>query len=184
METVIEFVENLKCPITRDPVAVSDGTVYERVAIRNHLAAKREEREAPRGPPTNQPLLPMRHEGKYGAEDEDACFYTPACEIEQVLGLVRRDTPAANGGDLFDAVAAIKRGQASTKGLLAKMNQSSWADAVALRDFFLTHRTQAQPALPLEYEGLQGVPPELTPYTVIIDPQTNFPNPSWTAIFS
>ena len=55
------------------------------------------------------------------------------------------------------------------------MNQSSWADAVALRDFFLTHRTQAQPALPLEYEGLQGLPPELTPYTVIIDPQTNFP---------
>jgi len=163
-------------------VTVSDGTVYERVAIRNHLAAKREEGEAPRG--HNQPLLPMRHEGKYGAEDEDACFYTPACEIEQVLGLVRRDTPAANGGDLFDAVAAIKRGQASTKGLLAKMNQSSWADAVALRDFFLTHRTQAQPALPLEYEGLQGVPPELTPYTVIIDPQTNFPNPSWTAIFS
>ena len=55
------------------------------------------------------------------------------------------------------------------------MSQSSWADAVSLRDFFLTHRAQAQPALPLEYEGLQGVPPELTPYTVIIDPQTNFP---------
>ena len=55
------------------------------------------------------------------------------------------------------------------------MNQSSCADAVALRDFFLTHRAQAQPALPLEYEGLQGVPPELTPYIVIIDPQTNFP---------
>ena len=129
METVIEFVENLKCPITRDPVAVSDGTVYERVAIRNHLAAKREEGEAPRGPTTNQPLLPMRHEGKYGAEDEDACFYPPAC------------------------------------------------------DFFLTYRIQAQPALPLEYEGLQGVPTELTPYTVIIDPQTNFPIPSWTALF-
>ena len=79
-------------------------------------------------------------------------------------------------GDLFDAVAAIKRGQANTKGLLAKMNQSSWADAVVtLCDFFV--KAQAQPALPrlLEHEGLQGVPPELTPYTVIIDPQTNFP---------
>jgi len=43
-------------------VTVSDGTVYERVAIRNYLAAKREDGEAPRGPTTNQPLLPMRHE--------------------------------------------------------------------------------------------------------------------------
>ena len=98
-------------------MTVSDGTVYERVAIRNHLAAKREEGEAPRGPPTNQPLLPMRHEGKYGAEDEDACFYSPACEIKQVLGLVRRDTAAANVRDLFDAVAAIKRGAGVHEGI-------------------------------------------------------------------
>ena len=113
METVNEIAENLKCPSTHDflidPVTVSDGTVYERVAIRNHLAAKREEGEAPRGPPTNQPLLPMRHEGKYGAEDEDACFYSPACEIKQVLGLVRRDTAAANGG-IFSTPSRRLRG--------------------------------------------------------------------------
>ena len=117
----------------------------------------------------------MRHEGKYRAEDEDACFYTHACEIKLSTWVGATRYRSCERGNLFDAVAAIKRGQASTKGLLAKMNQSSWADEVALRDFFLTHRTQAQPALPLEYEGLHGVPPELTPYTVIIDPQTNFP---------
>ena len=113
METVNEIAENLKCPSTHDflidPVTVSDGTVYERVEIRNHLAAKREEGEAPRGATTNQPLLPMRHEGKYRAEDEDACFYTHACEIKQVLGLVRRDTAAANGG-IFSTPSRRLRG--------------------------------------------------------------------------
>jgi len=185
---VNEIAENLKCRITHDflidPVTRSNGTVYERVAIRSHPAAKREEGESPRGPTTNQPLLPMRHEGKYGADDEDACFYSPACEIEHVLKMARRDTAAASGGDLFDAFAAIKRGQASTKGLLAKMKQSSWVDAVILLDFFL--EAQAQPAPPrlLEHEGLQGVPPELTLHTAIIDPQTNFPISSWMAMFS
>ena len=74
MDIARSFKEHLKCPITHklmiDPVTLSDGTVYERTAIRHHLEWQRLHRIPLRSPITRMPLLPM-YQGS-GAEDEDA----------------------------------------------------------------------------------------------------------------
>ena len=167
--------ENLHCPITHalmvDPVVLSDGTVYERQAIRSHLAEQRLGRKPPTSPLTNQPLLPMRYQGTYGAEDEDARFYAPICVVKNVCEEVRPHVPSEGqeGVEGLPAnIAAIKKSKTNSTQSLAKHNQDTWLEAKRLRDFFLANKAADQPTVSRsEHERLQGAAPDLTPWTII-----------------
>jgi len=167
---------HLKCPITFesmvDPVVLCDGTVYERKAIRHHLAKQRVDRKAPTSPLTNQLLYVVRAEGEYGAEDEDARYYSPICVVKNVCEDVRPHLPSEGGEEEEEGlpadVASIKKSERNRKQSLAKLNQASWLEAKRVVDFFLANKAANQPtAHRPEHERLEGPPPALPPHTII-----------------
>ena len=175
MDPLREIDDLLKCSITHDrmenPVQLSDGTNYDRTAIRRHLAKQRVYRTPPTSPLTRQPLVPLRNISNYGAEDEDARYYTPNCVLKSICDVLRRHLPVEEGRGEEDLpwVIATQKMMANLKESQAKMNQCLFLATLTLRDSLLSNKAANQPIVPRsELDRLQGVaPPELTPHTVI-----------------
>ena len=98
------------------------------------------------------------------------CYYmaTTVCmrgaEDEHVCDIVQQHLSS----DLAAAIAEIKKSEKNRKQSLATLNQASWSEAKMLRDFFLANKAAVQPTVRRsEQEQLQGLPPALTPYTII-----------------